>query len=206
MPVVPLTDLAAVKAAGWKGLDVGSDAEIDFAIMAATAEIEQRVKPRKIVLATYVLDPYSGSKACGRNRELLYLDQRPIKTLTQVKENGVVLAHGTGYDAAGTFDVLVDMAEGILIRKAGSSTRPWAPGLQNIEVTMDAGFETPSTDCPDLVRVCIKLAKMHFHSPRRAGQAGTQGANRSTTFIQALTKADLLAIDTYAGFGRPRCK
>jgi hypothetical protein len=216
--IVPIVDVGTVKAAGWKGLDVGSEAEIDFAIFAATAEIEQRIKPRKIAKATYTLDPYSGSKTRGRYRELLFLDQRPIVTLTAVKENGVTLVAGSGYDAAGAFDVLVDYADGILIRKAGTNgqiyadsppnrvERAWASGLQNIEVSMDAGFNDPLTECPDLVEVCIKLAKLHFHGPRRAGQAGTQGANRSTTFIHSLSKAELLVIDTYAGHGRPRCK
>lgn len=216
--IVPIADIGVVKAAAWKDFDSLSDDVISQCLLSATADIESRIAPRRIVSASYTLQAYDGSSAVGRYRHWLYLEQYPVTTLTLVKENGVTLASGTGYDAAGTKDVLLYGAEGVLARKAGAAGQfyvgspsgrielPWAPGLQNLEVTYTAGYLDPVNECPDLVQACIQLAVLHFKTPKRAGQSSANHPTASVSYVADLPGPLVRAIDRYAPYGRPRCR
>jgi hypothetical protein len=216
--IVPIVDLAYVKAAGWKDIDPRDDDVLAACIDAATADIESRISPRRIVQATYTLEPYDGDAAKGRWGQFIFLDQYPVTTLTTVKENGVTLVTGSGYDSAGTKDVLLYATRGILLRKAGTTSqlyqdqlsgrvqRAWAGGVQNVEVTYTAGYPDPITECADLARVCSKLAALYYRNPRRAGQNSSQRSTGGTSYINDLSEAELAVIDRYAPWGRPRCR
>ena len=204
--VVPIVDIGTVKLSGWKELDGQADDVITRYIDAATADIESRIKPRLIVSRDYTLEPYDGDATKGRWGERLYLDQYPVTVLTTVKENGLTLVTGTGYDAAGTRDALLYATDGILVRKSGRIQRAWAEGLQNVEVTYTAGFADPVTECADLAAICIKLAVLHYKAARRAGQSSTRRPTSETSFLHQLEEWEIGVIDRYAPWGRPRCR
>ncbi len=141
-----------------------------------------------------------------------------MTALTLVQENGATLAKGTGYDAAGTLDVLLYAREGILVRKAGTSNvdlatafatrieRAWAQGLQNLVVTYTAGYVDPATECPDLVRACVQLAILMYKGGRRVGNAAQSRQAGNVSYITDLPDSAKQAIYRYAPWGRPRCR
>ena len=212
-----MVDVATVKAAAggaFSGLD---DAVIDRCIYAATAEIERAIFPRRIVQDTYTLEAYDGGSAVGRFKERIYLDQYPIITLTQVKENGAILVAGSGYDASGAKDVQTYMADGILVRKSGTSgaligaysgrvERAWAAGLQNIEVTYDAGFADPLTEAPDIAGVCIELAVIIYRTDKSISQSSQSRQSGNVSYIKQLPDRAISVISQYAPWGRPKCR
>lgn len=217
-PVVPIVDVATAKTAGWQQIDGATDDVIARCIDQATADIETRIFPRRIVSATYTLEPYDGDAAKGRWAHEMYLDQYPVTALTVVKENGLTLVTGTGYDAAGTRDVMLYADRGVLVRKSGTTgqvysdqpssriQRAWACGLQNVEVTYTAGYADPLTECGDLAAVCIELALLHFKVARRVGNQETRRTTGGTSMVHELPESRLAVIDRYAGYGRPRCR
>ena len=202
--IVPIINLGLVKSIGWQDLDGMSDIILDLCILAATAEIEKETAPRKIASRVIIAESYDGSAATGRYGERLYLDTYPVTAIASVVENGVTLAVGSGYDAAGAYGVLRYDAEGVLIRKAGTVARAWEAGLQNIAVTCTAGFVDPSIEASDLAIVCARLAILCYRSSRRIGESSLSREGTTLNLIDELSAADRATIRRYAPWGRPR--
>jgi len=71
----------------------------------------------------------------GNGKEILYLPNAPITTLTSVYENDNLLTEGS------TADFIKYAAEGYLYRVDGH----WAEGQQNIKITYTAGYVVVTT-------------------------------------------------------------
>ena len=207
-----------MKASGLPGIDGLADDVLNRCIEAATEEIERICFPRHFIKATYASQWYDGALACGRNNDELWLEQYPIVTGTSVtvKENGVVLTLGTGYDTSGVFQVLREDARGLLRRRGGHNEvmlaefdgirfRGWRGGRQNIEVTYTAGYDLGSVP-KDLEQACIELTLLVYKQARRSGTAGSSMASGSIEVAEKLPDRTMNAIQRHAPWGRPRAR
>ena len=210
-----LVDIGTAKTFAFRDLDAQSDEMIQFALEAATEEIEGRIAPRRILAADYD-QWYDGEKAVGRYGHELYLDQWPVISVTSVSENGSALSAGVGYSAS--LQVLMNPGRGILTRRqAGGdlvvaaalseagfpSKRGWVREAQNIRVAYRAGFEEAGIP-REIQEACAELAALIYKAGPRAGQAERSRQRGTTRFIDKLPDRALMVIERYAAHGRPR--
>ncbi len=109
--------------------DTSFDSVLEM-LIDATSEQFNAYTDRVLINATYtslLLD--------GNEKEILYLPNAPITTLTSVYENDNLLTEG---DEA---DFIKYAAEGYLYRMDGH----WAEGQQNIKITYTAGYFVAAT-------------------------------------------------------------
>lgn len=124
-------------------------------------------------------------------RSRIFLRERPVLSITQVKEDW---GYGdtrtlTGEAYGGPYnenDYVVDLETGSLIRRNSGSGAYWPRGVQNVEVTYMAG-RTPIP--PNLRQAAKELLTHHW----RASQLSS-GATRPRTDVPADTAAMGIAI------------
>lgn len=138
---------------------------------------------------------FDGDRADGRSQELLRIPSKyqPVihsgGELVTVTENGKVLTVGIGFATA---DVIVKGANvetaARLIRLPRSPAavlapwafaNRWAPGVQNIVVTLFAGYTAGSLP-EDIRRVCCEWAWLIFNSARSVGTSSTSRGPAAT--------------------------
>lgn len=201
--VAPIVDPGKVNELAFKDFAGVDPALLEQVILAATAEINSFIAPRKIPQAAYT-DPYDGAGAVGRYGHLIYLDHYPVTTITSVKENGTTLTVATTYSTSA--DVIADLALGRLVRVAGNKETAWAYGRANIEISVTAGYADPATEAPDIAQVCIDLAALIYKTGRRVGSQGATRSDSAISYIYQLPDRDLATLRRYGGHGRPRCR
>ena len=218
MSVRPITDVATVKAAGYSGFDTLADADFERLIEAATEAIHSEIAPRFVIApATDYAEVHEGDLAVGRCRDYLYLKHWPIITVTSIKENGVVLTFGTGYDAAANKQVIVEYEHGIL-RRVGGGGWPagalvasqggfyrsgWSPGMSNIEIAYRGGWEDGAAPA-DMVQWCIEKVVRMKREPTAAGITSVTRASASQTIDHEQSPMAARARQKYSPHGRPR--
>jgi hypothetical protein len=165
------------------------------------------------VEATYT-EWYDGLRAAGRSKDELYLEKYPVSEVTLVQEDGVTLTTGTGYDSAGTIQVLVEAARGVLRRRPGgadmslagmSAWRRWSGRYQNIKVVYKAGWASGSVPA-DLTQVCIELALMLYKQSSRSGSGSMSMSGASVEAIEELSERGQRVIRRYEPKLRPRMR
>jgi len=210
-----LVDVGTAKSFAFRDLDAQADDMIQFALEAATTEIEGRIAPRRIIAADYD-EWYDGEKTVGRYGHELYLDQWPLISVTSVSESGTALSVGKGYSQ--TLQVLMNPGRGILTRRqAGGDLvvaealsiagfpgkRGWTRDAQNIRVAYRAGFEFDAVP-KELQEACAELGALIFKGGPRTGQTDRSRQRGKTTFIGMLPDRTRMVIERYAAHGRPR--
>src|SRR3972149_430338 len=191
-----LTNKGAVKTHGEVTV-ADSDPAIDRFISIASSLFKRETAwPVSRVQRTDVLD---GDRSYRGARPRLDLPHWPINSVTSLKENGKTLSVGTGYDTS--LDVLIYAQHGYLVRQRATTVPPydfhWAAGMQNIEITYNAGYDFPrvtdgsANDLPtDLPRalemVVIELVSLMFNERKRMGEGGKSYADWNVQFIREL--------------------
>lgn len=201
-PLVSAGTFKKAYAPGTSGLD---DEVIERCLIAATDEIYLEIRPRILIapLTPYV-EPHNGDKAAGRCREELHLKQypSPVAGIVSIKENGIALTFGVGYST--TLDVLVYPERGILVRRVGSLSTHWLPGMQNIEVTYTPDY-TQNALPADIAQACIEKAARLFKEPIHAGQDDVNRLGGGARYSGELPERTKRVIARYAPpWGRPR--
>lgn len=221
-----IASAAVLQSAAFPGITGLDSGELDRLMLAATELIQTEISPRIVIADTDDYDEfYGGSLAAGRWKEKVYLKSYPIIAITSIKENGVALTFGTGYDATQTKQVVVDYERGILYRVGGGSYPPnaivggtyvygtggmgwpygsWASGQQNIEVLYRAGWEQDAAPA-DLVQWCVEEAVNMRREPLARGADSISRAGTSQSYNKDLSATAKRAKIRYSPYHRPRC-
>ena len=198
-----------VRAHGALGTGTGVDTLLDR-LVTASSQIFKSLTSRRISRAVFT-ENYDGDRA-GTGRTELWLRDYPVNSVSSLKENGITLTVGTGYDT--TKDAILDPVRGTLIRQ---NVAGWAPGRQNIEVTSNRGWDYPrvgtggiapwlETDLPfDIEQAVTELTILLFKERDRIGEGGKVFEKWTTTYIRKLNPYIAEVIDNYTREGGMRC-
>ena len=210
---------AELKAAGFRGTaSTQNEDMMDLAIEEATAFIENWGPVPRSIMAADLVHQYSGSLAFGAQADLIQVDGFPINSIASLKENGVTLIAGWGYDAAKTRQVQVDRDRGLLRRlpvgvTGGGRTFQqmafgWTGGYDNIEISFNAGYTDEELVPSDLRGLCIRLAIYFYRAGERVGQGDTSRGGRSDQAKNELTPMDRAVLDRFGAITGfiPRCR
>lgn len=200
-----IKDLSIIKRWAPGDLDSERDDVLERLVESATEMIEAETG-RRIVQASYT-EYFDGRAAHGANRDTLYVANPPIGGTPTVKENGVALVVGSGYDAAGSREVYLYASEGRLVRSRVTRSAPvwerahgWASGRQNIEVAYSGGYAAAPAH---LIQACAELTLLLFQESRRVGLASAVNPSGSGEFMKQLSPVAQAALQSERLYGRP---
>lgn len=211
-----LIDIDRLKRATMPEMDGQRDDVLQLSIEAASDMIHGIVAPRQLVdpgAGTEWVEYYDGDLSVGRWFDEIYLRSFPVIQVVTLKENGVPLVFGTGYDPSGSRDVTIDSFSGVLRRGAGptpiqsrlAGNISWANGRQNIEVKYRAGF-SPAAIPGDLQMWAVMEATKFFEDPARSGRTNVSRPSGGTSYdLSDLPAAYQGIAHRYVPWGRPRC-
>lgn len=210
---LPVADLEVVKA--WAPAKLlAKEGDLRRCLNAASGLIEGYLGRVVVAPDAAAVDIYDGDgeHVRGRYREQLYLRNFPVISVTSVTENGVALTTASGYST--TADVIIDPGaarrSARLIRRttrSGTLAAPplgvmpwgWAAGVQNISVTVRAGWGKTSVP-DDLVQVAAELTWLIHKEGAKVGAASVGRASMNTTFLRNLSQSAQRILDSYRRF------
>lgn len=175
----PLIGLADARTTLGIGSDASRDERIREYLEAATSLCEDHcgIKLRRQT----VVEVHDGGEP------YVFLQSMPVQSVATVTENGTVVA-ASGW--------VLDAQCGLLWRGSTTGRSYWAPGAQNVSVTLVAGAADPPVQAVQAVRLTLShlwaTQRGATGAPRRTGAAGEDYAAGGTGWSLPRAAAELL--------------
>lgn len=181
-----IADLSVLK--DWAGdrLEQADEEVLDRCLGAAQDWVEHHSGRELEQPSSPYVEYFNGCDADGRFGEILRLKRSRGPFTTNglaIVENGVTLTHVTGYSE--TADVIFDVERGRLVRNRVSGAG-WADGVQNIQVTYQAGYTTDTLP-KAIEQLILEVAWLFFKKPAWIGKSSQSRGGSATAMKDQLS-------------------